>query len=112
MGIILKKIREIEDLQREQDDICDEIVEISKNKPLMVVADTYGRAAGKSQFNYKGRPCLIQDIYVFRGEVWIKPKFLDLRTKKFTIETSKFYRSKHFREITSYKDVMKYAIPD
>ena len=111
MGIIDRKIKEIKDLYREQETLCDEIVKLSKDKPLMVIKDTWSSPQTSTGFNYKGRPCLIQDLYIQRGEVWIKPKFLDLKTKKFTVQTTKYYRENHFKEITSYKDVMKIVDP-
>lgn len=107
MGIIGRKIREIKDLYREQEEICDEIRKVSKDKPLLIIKDTWSKPQSGTGFNYKGRACVVQDVYIQRGEVWIKPKMIDKRTKKFTVESRNYYRESHFREITSYKDLMK-----
>lgn len=106
MGVIKKKLNEIKNLYQEQEELCQKIRLLSKDKPLMIVEDTWSRPQSRTGFNYKGRACQIKDIYVQRGEVWIKPMVLDKRTKKFTVEVRNYYRDHHFREITSYKDIM------
>jgi hypothetical protein len=105
MGLIGKRIREIKDLSEKQESLCTEIRNISKEKPLLVIKDTWSKPQSRAGFNYKGRVCYIQDLYIQRGEIWIKPKFLNLKTKKFTIETTKYYREDHFKEISSYENL-------
>lgn len=111
MGMIKNRLKEIKRLFKEEEEICAEIRALSKERPLMVVKDTWSKPSTQSGFNYKGRACQIQDIYIQRGQVWIKPKLLDMRTKRFTIEVLNYYREDHFREITSYKDIMDIKVP-
>ena len=105
MGLVTRKLKEIKRLQKEQDSICTDIIAASKKSPLLIVKDTWSNPNSKTGFNYKGRACQVQDMYIQKGQVWIKPKILTLKTNRFSIEVRNYYREDHFREINSYEDL-------